>query len=82
MDVIVIIMEKESVAEKISMPRIGDLVPDFEAETTHERKKLSIDYNGKWVILFSHPADFHLFLLLNLSRFQKYTLNYRIETST
>jgi peroxiredoxin (alkyl hydroperoxide reductase subunit C) len=41
-----------------SMPRIGDLAPDFEADTTHGRKKLSEDYKGKWVILFSHPADF------------------------
>lgn len=40
------------------MPRIGDLAPDFEADTTHGRKKLSEDYEGKWVILFSPPADF------------------------
>ena len=40
------------------MPRIGDLAPDFEAETTHGTKKLSTDYKGQWVILFSHPADF------------------------
>jgi peroxiredoxin (alkyl hydroperoxide reductase subunit C) len=53
-----IVMEKESVVEKISMPRIGDLAPDFEAETTHGKKKLSTDYKGNWVILFSHPADF------------------------
>lgn len=41
-----------------SMPRIGDLAPDFEVETTHGTKKLSTDYKDKWVILFSHPADF------------------------
>jgi peroxiredoxin len=28
------------------MPRIGDLAPDFEAETTHGRKTLSVDYEG------------------------------------
>lgn len=39
------------------MPRIGDLAPDWEAVTTHGKKKLS-DYAGKWVIMFSHPADF------------------------
>lgn len=44
--------------KKTSMPRIGDLAPDFEAETTHGRKRLSKDYKNKWVILFSHPADF------------------------
>jgi peroxiredoxin (alkyl hydroperoxide reductase subunit C) len=40
------------------MPRIGDLAPDFEAETTHGTKKLSTHYKDQWVILFSHPADF------------------------
>ncbi|MFN4046039.1 MAG: peroxiredoxin [Acidilobaceae archaeon] len=39
------------------IPRIGDVVPDFEAVTTHGVVKLS-DFKGKWVILFSHPADF------------------------
>jgi peroxiredoxin (alkyl hydroperoxide reductase subunit C) len=33
-------------------------VPDFEAETTHGRIKLSEWNKDKWVILFSHPADF------------------------
>jgi peroxiredoxin (alkyl hydroperoxide reductase subunit C) len=51
-------LDEETVVEKPSMPRIGDLAPDFEAETTHGRKTLSVDYKGKWVILFSHPADF------------------------
>jgi len=51
-------LEKETGVEKPSMPRIGDLAPDFEAETTHGRKTLSVDYKGKWVVLFSHPADF------------------------
>jgi len=31
--------------------------PDFTADSTIGRLKLS-DYNGKWVILFSHPGDF------------------------
>lgn len=39
------------------MPRIGELAPDWEAVTTHGKKKLS-DYKDKWVIMFSHPADF------------------------
>jgi len=37
--------------------RIGESAPDFVAETTHGKIKLS-DYKGKWVVLFSHPADF------------------------
>lgn len=32
--------------------------PDFEANTTHGPVKLSTWQTGKWVILFSHPADF------------------------
>ena len=41
-----------------SMPRIGDVAPDFEALTTIGKLRFS-DYNkGSWVILFSHPADF------------------------
>lgn len=40
-----------------SLPVIGDPAPDFEAETTHGKKRLS-EFRGKWVVLFSHPADF------------------------
>jgi len=32
--------------------------PDFEANTTHGPIKLSDWQKGRWVILFSHPADF------------------------
>jgi peroxiredoxin 2/4 len=32
--------------------------PDFEANTTHGSLRLSTWAEGKWVILFSHPADF------------------------
>ncbi len=39
------------------MPRINEVAPDFEAKTTHGTMKLS-DLRGKWVVLFSHPADF------------------------
>ncbi len=38
-------------------PRLGDAAPDFRARTTRGEVKLS-DYRGKWVIFFSHPADF------------------------
>ncbi|MFA7127376.1 MAG: peroxiredoxin [Bacilli bacterium] len=40
------------------MPLIGDLAPSFEAVTTQGNIKFPEDYKGKWVILFSHPADF------------------------
>jgi peroxiredoxin 2/4 len=44
--------------EIISMPRIGDNAPSFEAITTQGKISFPADYKGKWVILFSHPADF------------------------
>jgi len=40
-----------------AMPRLNEPAPDFTAPTTHGVKKLS-DYKGKWLVLFSHPADF------------------------
>ncbi|MCX6234301.1 MAG: peroxiredoxin [Bacteroidetes bacterium] len=42
----------------ISMPRIGDSAPAFKAVTTQGEINFPDDYTGKWVILFSHPADF------------------------
>ncbi|HNX82432.1 MAG TPA: peroxiredoxin [Candidatus Omnitrophota bacterium] len=40
------------------MPLIGEQAPAFEADTTQGKIKFPEDYKGKWVILFSHPADF------------------------
>ncbi len=42
----------------IPMPRIGDNAPYFEAVTTQGKINFPSDYKGRWVILFSHPADF------------------------
>lgn len=39
------------------LPRINEPAPDFEAKSTQGVIHLS-DYKGKWVMLFSHPADF------------------------
>lgn len=38
-------------------PRLNERAPDFKAKTTHGVKTLD-DYQGKWLVLFSHPADF------------------------
>jgi peroxiredoxin 2/4 len=41
------------------IPRINEPAPAIEAKSTHGMLKLSdISAKGKWVILFSHPADF------------------------
>lgn len=37
--------------------KIGQKAPSFEAITTFGSIKLE-DYNGKWLVLFSHPGDF------------------------
>lgn len=37
--------------------QIGDPAPNFRARTTMGELSLS-DYRGRWVMLFSHPADF------------------------
>ncbi|MGB5378745.1 peroxiredoxin [Muriicola sp.] len=42
----------------VSMPRIGDQAPDFEALTTKGKIKMSDFAKGKWTVMFSHPADF------------------------
>jgi len=40
------------------IPLIGEKFPEMEVLTTHGKKKLPSDYEGKWFVLFSHPADF------------------------
>ncbi|MDT8903999.1 peroxiredoxin [Anaeroselena agilis] len=44
--------------ERRAMPLIGDDAPAFVARTTMGDISFPGDYSGKWVILFSHPADF------------------------
>ena len=44
--------------QKYSIPLIGDQAPSFTAETTQGKINFPADYKGKWVIFFSHPADF------------------------
>ena len=44
--------------EFYTMPRIGDMAPDFKAMTTQGMIQFSDYIKGSWTILFSHPADF------------------------
>ncbi|MEC9476223.1 MAG: peroxiredoxin [Planctomycetota bacterium] len=48
-------MNNEGVIEPI---RLGDQAPDFEAVTTDGPIQFSSWQDGRWTILFSHPADF------------------------
>lgn len=45
-------------SEVMPMPRIGEQAPSFVAVTTQGEIKFPQQYQGSWVILFSHPADF------------------------
>lgn len=45
-------------AKAEAMPLIGDTAPSFKAQTTLGEINFPNDYKGKWVVLFSHPADF------------------------
>jgi len=50
--------EQDKMCERVHMPVIGETAPAFEADTTQGKIRFPDDYQGKWVILFSHPADF------------------------
>ena len=41
----------------VAFPRLNEPAPDFKAKTTHGERSLD-DYKGRWLVLFSHPADF------------------------
>lgn len=51
-------METTEINTITPMPRIGDKAPEFKAITTQGKINFPADYQGKWIILFSHPADF------------------------
>jgi len=50
--------QESQTQEVISMARIGDQAPDFEAVTTTGNMKMSEFAPEKWIVMFSHPADF------------------------
>lgn len=49
--------EPSETGATVGLPRLNEPAPHFEANTTAGRKSLE-DYKGKWLVLFSHPADF------------------------
>src|SRR3954466_4362648 len=54
-----------------AMPKIGDTAPDFTTMTTQGELTFSTWADGKWVMLFSHPADFTPVCSTELTEFAK-----------
>ena len=50
--------DMQNVTSETPKLELNGPVPDFEAKTTHGPLRLSEWNRDKWVILFSHPADF------------------------
>ena len=49
---------QEQLSFGCNIPLIGDIAPEFTAQTTNGLIKFPEDFSGRWVILFSHPMDF------------------------
>ncbi|MFH1194795.1 MAG: peroxiredoxin [bacterium] len=43
---------------RTGIPLIGERMPELVVQTTKGVFNLPLDFKGKWVVLFSHPADF------------------------
>ena len=57
--------------EAARMPLLGEKVPSFKARTTHGVINFPDDCKGKWIVLFSHPADFTPVCTTEFVAFQK-----------
>ncbi len=57
--------------DEVKMPLLGDRFPNLEVQTTHGRLRLPDHFQGKWFVLFSHPADFTPVCTTEFVAFQK-----------
>lgn len=62
---------ENAVEKPLTFPQLNKPAPYFEARTTHGTKKLT-DYKGRWLVLFSHPADFTPVCTTEFMAFAKY----------
>jgi len=53
------------------IPLIGEKFPELKVQTTHGVMELPNAFEGKWFILFSHPADFTPVCTTEFVAFQK-----------
>ena len=51
-------METEKPAAPLGYIRLGDIAPDFEADTTQGHIRFHEWLGDSWGVLFSHPSDF------------------------
>ncbi|WP_456401682.1 peroxiredoxin [Hydrogenimonas sp.] len=56
----------------MGMPMLGEKFPSIEVQTTHGPMKFPDEYRGRWVVLFSHPADFTPVCTTEFVSFQKH----------
>ncbi|MCS7215474.1 MAG: peroxiredoxin [Thermodesulfovibrio sp.] len=56
---------------ELRMPLLGEKIEDRKIKTTHGVINFPSDYKGKWVVLFSHPADFTPVCTTEFVAFQK-----------
>jgi len=53
------------------MPLLGEKFPQLDVATTMGKMKLPDDFSGKWLVFFSHPADFTPVCTTEFVAFQK-----------
>jgi peroxiredoxin (alkyl hydroperoxide reductase subunit C) len=66
----------EQRAQPVCMPMLPDPAPEFRARTTKGELSLS-SYRGKWLLFFSHPADFTPVCTTELIAFAKNAERFR-----
>ena len=54
-----------------TIPLLGEAFPKMTVQTTHGKKTIPDDYAGKWLVFFSHPADFTPVCTTEFVAFQK-----------
>ncbi len=54
-----------------NIPLLGDTFPDLNVQTTHGTMQFPKETQGKWCVLFSHPADFTPVCTTEFVAFQK-----------
>jgi len=61
----------ENIQQKQGLPLLGDNFPEMKVQTTHGVMELPKAFEGKWFVLFSHPADFTPVCTTEFVAFQK-----------